>query len=514
MNQVVGRWLKICILQVLSILNCKFLNPLNMKVPPLRILLIMLAAAATIFACTNARPMTSENAGDTAAASPEQDFTAAKASYAEYCAGCHGEQMQAFVDRKWKYGKTDEDLFKAIKVGYPDDGMPSYDTTFTDAEINDLVAYIQTGIANVDQYQFEEEDKPTGVLATEAMDVRLDTVLSGLKSPWGMTFLPDGDLLFTEKDGQLYRYTPAGEQQEISGVPEVTAQGQGGLLDVELHPQFAENNWIYLSYSKPKQEGGQTLATTAVMRAKLDGNRLSEQSVIFEALPYSRTRHHYGSRLEFDPDGYLFLSVGDRGNRDENPQSLDNHCGKIHRIYDDGRIPADNPFVNESGAVGSIYTYGHRNPQGLARHPETGIMWDHEHGPRGGDEVNEIIKGNNYGWPVISYGINYNGTTFTNKTEQEGMEQPDLYWVPSIAPCGSTFVSGNRYPAWSGDLLVGSLRYKYVNRCIMENNEIVGEEKLFKNIGRVRAVEMGRDGYIYISVENPGFILRVTPVNS
>lgn len=469
-----------------------------------------------IYACTNTRQMSGQDNTATAADSgmPAQDFTAAKADYAEYCAGCHGKQMQAFVDRKWKYGKGDDDLFKAIKQGYPDDGMPSYDTTFTDQEIRELVAYIQTGIKNVDQYEFEPEEKPTGIVRTESISIRLDTVASGLTNPWGMTFLPNGDILFTEIEGKLFRLTSDGEKQNISGVPEVLAAGQGGLLDVELHPQFEENNWIYLSYSKPKEEGGRTLATTAVMRAKLQGNRLNEQEVIFEALPYSRTRHHYGSRLEFDPNGYLFVSVGDRGNRDENPQNLDNHCGKVHRLYDDGRIPEDNPFVGQTGAMPSIYSYGHRNPQGLARHPETGVMWEHEHGPRGGDEVNIIEKGKNYGWPVISYGINYNGTTFTNKTAQEGMLQPELYWVPSIAPCGSTFVTGDRYPDWKGDLLVGSLRFDYVNRCIIENNKIVGEEKLFPNIGRIRAIEMGRDGYIYISVEDPGYIFRVLPVSS
>lgn len=485
-----------------------------MKIHLSKILLLGIAVFPLIFACSNAKNMAAGEESTSVETVPAHDFSAAKASYEEFCAGCHGEQMQAFVDRKWKYGKTDEALFKAIKEGYTEDGMPSYDTTFTDDEITELVSYIQTGIANVDQYEFEEEDKPIGVVATQEMSIQLDTVVGELKNPWGMTFLPNGDLLFTEREGQLYRFTEGGKKQEVSGVPEVLAMGQGGLLDVELHPQFAENNWIYLSYSKPKEENGEKLGATAVMRAKLTGNRLSEQKVIFEALPYSKTRHHYGSRLEFDPEGRLFISVGDRGNRDENPQSLDNYCGKIHRVYDDGRIPEDNPFVEKEDAVASIFSYGHRNPQGLAMHPETGVMWDHEHGPRGGDEVNIIEKGKNYGWPVISYGINYNGTTFTNKTEQAGMEQPDLYWVPSIAPCGSTFVTGDRYPAWKGDLLVGSLRFKYVNRCIVENNKIVGEEKLFKNIGRVRAVEVGPDGYIYVSVENPGFIFRVVPVNS
>lgn len=485
-----------------------------MKIRLPKILLFELAVLLLIFACSNAKNMSSSGSSASSEAMPAHNFSTAKANYTEYCAGCHGEQMQAFVDRKWKYGKADEDLFKAIKQGYTEDGMPSYDTTFTDEAINELVSYIQTGIANVDQYEFEEEDKPIGVVRTEAMSVRLDTIVRDLSIPWGMTFLPNGDVLFTEREGELYRITEGGTPQKVSGLPEILAMGQGGLLDVALHPQFGENSWIYLSYSKPKKEKEETLGTTAVMRAKLNGTQLSEQEVIFEALPYSKTRHHYGSRLAFDPDGFLFITVGDRGNRDNNPQNLDNHCGKIHRVYDDGRIPRDNPFVGQSGAMGSIYSYGHRNPQGLALHPETGMMWDNEHGPRGGDEVNLIEKGKNYGWPVISYGINYNGTTFTNKTEEEGLEQPDLYWVPSIAPSGSTFVTGDRYPAWKGDLLAGSLRFKYLNRCIMENGKIVGEEKLLKNIGRVRDIKMGQDGYIYISVEKPGFIFRVVPVSS
>ena len=217
--------------------------------------------------------------------------------------------------------------------------------------------------------------------------------------------------------------------------------------------------------------------------------------------------------MAFDPEGYLYFSVGDRGNRDENPQNLDNHCGKVHRLNADGSIPDDNPFVNQEGAMPSIYSYGHRNPQGLAIHPTTGKVWTHEHGPRGGDEVNVIRKGDNYGWPVISYGLNYDGTTFTQKTEQEGMEQPLHYWVPSIAPCGAAFVTGDRYPDWTGDFLVGSLRYEYLNRCQIENESITDEELLMENLGRLRSVAMGPDGYIYVGVEEPGAVYRLTPID-
>lgn len=428
------------------------------------------------------------------------DFTDAKANYDQYCADCHGEQLAEFVNRTWVHGNTKEDLIRGIRDGYDDEGMPSFGVTFTDKEIEELALYILDGIQQLSV-------SPSAT----TQNYRLEEVVTNLDVPWGMAFLPNGDLLVTERDGQLYRFNASQTRQAITGVPPVRASGQGGLLDVELHPDFENNQWIYLSYAAVKQQNGSTVSTTAVMRAKLEGSALTEQTLIFEALPYSSRTHHYGSRLTFDQQGYLYVSVGDRGNRDQNPQSLGNHCGKIHRIHDDGRIPADNPFVNQAGAVASIYSYGHRNPQGMALQPSTGAIWTHEHGPKGGDEVNISEKGKNYGWPIISYGINYNGTSFTDLTHKDGMEQPKTYWVPSIAPCGATFVTGNRYPAWKGDFLVGSLKFDYVARCDVAGSEIVGQERLFEDIGRVRAIEMGRDGYIYIAIEGGGKIYRVLP---
>jgi len=433
--------------------------------------------------------------------------TDAEANYREYCASCHGEQLKSFIDREWVYGRSWNEVFQAIKFGYPDDGMPAYDTAFTDKELGELTDYILTGIENVTAEDFEEKPDFSGVIRSEALDFRLDTVVGGLGIPWGLAFLPGGDILITERSGSLHRYSEKTGLRAIGGLPEVRDRGQGGLLDVEVHPDFEHNQYIYFAYSKPV--GGKQ--TTAVVRARLVDDRLTGQHTILEAKPALGTRHHYGSRLEFDEEGYLFLSVGDRGRRDDNPQSLDNHCGKIHRLHDDGRIPADNPFVETPGAVPSIYSYGHRNPQGLTRHPVTGAIWSNEHGPRGGDEINHIEKGRNYGWPVISYGINYNGTKFTDLTAAEGMEQPEWYWVPSIGVCGMTFVSGDRYPAWEGDLLSGSLRYQYLSRLSMKEGEVVGEERLLKNIGRLRDVKMGRDGYIYLAVEDPGYVLRLVP---
>ena len=431
----------------------------------------------------------------------------ASANYKEYCASCHGEKLETFVDRQWIYGNSWNEVYKAIKVGYPDDGMPAYDTAFTDKEISDLVDYILGGIESVTSESFKETPALTGVIQTEDLSFRLDTLVSGLDIPWGVALLPNGDLIITERSGDFYRLTEARKLQKIKGAPKVVAKGQGGLLDVEIHPNFEDNQYIYLSYSKPV--GNEQ--TTAILRAKLQGNQLVEAKDIFVASPALPTRHHYGSRMEFDKDGFLFLTVGDRGRRDDNPQYLNNHCGKVHRIHDDGRIPADNPFLNEDKAMGTIYSFGHRNPQGLAIDPETGLIWENEHGPRGGDEINIVRPGLNYGWPIISYGINYNGTQFTDLTEKEGMQQPEYYWLPSIGVCGMAVVRGEKYPGWDGDLLSGSLRFQYLHRTKIENNKVVGQEILLKNIGRLRDVKMGWDGYIYITVEGSGQVLRLVP---
>ena len=461
------------------------------------LLLVFMAIFAAVF-FLNATEFASESLNS----DPEQN-------YKTYCSGCHGAQMEAFVDRKWKFGKSKESLFKAIKLGYASEGMPAFSATFSDEEIQELTDYMLQGIEKVEEYDFVEKENQPSQFTTENFNLQLDTVYRDGDIPWGMTFLPDGDLLVTEKEGVLYRVKKDQQKIKITGVPAVHTKGQGGLMDVKLHPDFEQNKWIYLTYSKPKKQGGKTLSTTALCRAQLQENRLENLEVLLEALPYGDTKYHFGSRVEFDREGKLYFSVGDRGKRDENPQSLASHCGKIHRLHADGTIPTDNPFVEQDNAQASIYSYGHRNPQGVSINPADGKIWVHEHGPRGGDEVNIIEKGLNYGWPVVSYGINYNGTTFTDKTTAPGMQNPELYWVPSIAPCGMDFVEGDRYPGWEGDLLVGSLRFKYLNRCKVEAGKIVSEEKTLENIGRVRNVKMGPDGFVYVAVENPGYIFRL-----
>lgn len=336
-----------------------------------------------------------------------------------------------------------------------------------------------------------------------------ETVVTGIASPWGMAWLPGGAMLITDRKGQLRLYEDGQlAPQPLSGVPEVWARGQGGLLDIALHPDYEQNGWIYLTYSSP--EGGEG-ANTALMRARLNDSRsgLTDQEVLYKATPNTSRGQHFGSRIAFT-GGHVYFSVGDRGNRDENPQDITRDGGKIYRLNPDGSVPDDNPFVDEPNAKAAVYSYGHRNPQGMDVHPGTGEVWVHEHGPRGGDEVNRIEKGANYGWPVISFGINYDGTSFTDDTARAGMEQPEWYWDPSIAPSGMVFVTSDRYPAWQGDLLVGSLKFNYLVRLGLDGNTVTEQEIVFRDIGRVRNIRQGPDGYIYVATEGNG-IKRILP---
>ena len=339
---------------------------------------------------------------------------------------------------------------------------------------------------------------------------KVETVVSDLEIPWGMVFLPDGAMLVTERKGELIHFK-GGIKTLVKNVPEVYFEGQGGLLDIELHPNYAENGWIYFSYSSSignNKKGG----NTTIMRAKFDNFELTDKEILYKATPNTTRGVHFGSRIEFDNAGFLYFSVGDRGNRDVNPQDLTRDGGKIYRLHDDGSIPKNNPFFNVKNAKTGVFSYGHRNPQGMAKHPVTGKIWVHEHGPKGGDEINIINAGKNYGWPVISYGINYNGTKFTDKTEQAGMEQPFHHWTPSIAPSGMAFVTSKRYPAWKGNILVGSLKFQYLNRVEIKNNKVIKEEKLLEGLGRVRCIRQAPDGLIYVAIEHKG-IVKIVPKN-
>ena len=328
-------------------------------------------------------------------------------------------------------------------------------------------------------------------------------VVSDLTIPWGFTFLPDGSMLINERAGQLVHFKN-GEKIEISGLPYIYVRGQGGLMDIILHPYYKNNGWIYFSYASSIGNGNG--GNTTIARAKLSNKTLINFEVLYKAEPNSSAGQHFGSRLIFDSEGYLYFTIGDRGNRDVNPQDITRDCGKVYRINDNGSIPIDNPFINSYNAKKAIYSYGHRNPQGMTLHPETKKIWTHEHGPKGGDEINIINKGKNYGWPLISYGVNYSGTKFTDITEKEGMEQPFHYWDPSIAPSGMAFINSDKYGNWNGNLLIGSLKFQYLNMCTLKNGKIIKEERLLDGLGRIRSIEQGPDGYIYVGIENLGIV--------
>ncbi|MEQ9278048.1 MAG: PQQ-dependent sugar dehydrogenase [Balneola sp.] len=344
----------------------------------------------------------------------------------------------------------------------------------------------------------------------QEVNVAPELYFEGVSVPWGMTWLPDGDMLITDRSGKLLRVREGNLVAEISGVPDVYARSQGGLLDIALHPDYESNGWIYIAYSSTQGMGEG--ANTAIMRAKLENNALVQSQVLYKATPNTTRGQHYAGRIVFDSDGYLYFSVGDRGNRDELPQSLSKDGGKIYRLNDDGSVPDDNPFVGQEGAIEAMYSYGHRNPQGMAMHPETGKIWSHEHGPRGGDELNFIEAGKNYGWPVITYGINYNGTPITDETEKEGMEQPKTYWDPSIAPSGLDFVTSDLYPQWKGKAILGSLKFNYLVVVELDGTDVEEKEIVLEDIGRVRNVKQGPDGYIYVAVDGAG-IYKIVPEN-
>ena len=337
--------------------------------------------------------------------------------------------------------------------------------------------------------------------SSEHYELRLVPVAEGLDTPWGLAFLPDGAMLVTERDGPIRVVGADGAIGEpLAGTPEVYDSGQGGMLDVAVDPNFAETGLIYFSYSEPGGDG----AGTAVARANLDraGNRVEDLEVIFRQAPKSSGGRHFGSRLAFAPDGSLFITLGDRGQRDR-VQDFSINRGQVIRLWPDGSIPEDNPFVGVEGRRPEVWSHGHRNPQGAAIHPETGALWIHEHGARGGDEINKPEAGLNYGWPVISYGRHYSGDRIGAGTEKEGLEQPLYYWDPSIAPSGMAFYNGDRYEAWQGDLFVGALKYRLLARLELDGERVVKEERLLERFDeRIRDVRQGPDGFLYIVTDS------------
>lgn len=354
---------------------------------------------------------------------------------------------------------------------------------------------------------------PPADIATEKATVRVVPLVQGLRHPWGLAFLPDGRMLVTERPGRLRIVATNGNlSAPIMGVPEVFARGQGGLLDVAVDPDYATNGWIYFSYAEPR---GRATNATTVARARLAGASLQGLEVIFRQQPAVESEAHFGGRLAFGRDGRLFITLGERSAKQfiERAQQLEDHFGKIVRIERDGRIPADNPFVGRHGAQPEIWSYGHRNPQGAAIHPATGELWSSEHGPKGGDELNIVRAGRNYGWPIITYGVAYSGEAIGVGTHQAGMEQPVHYWVPSIGSCGLAFYTSDRIPGWKGSVFVGGLAQKLLTRLELDGELVRHEERLFVELKeRIRDVRQGPDGYLYLLTDSPqGQLLRVEP---
>ena len=355
----------------------------------------------------------------------------------------------------------------------------------------------------------EQASRP---LQSQEHAFRVVRVTEGLQNPWGLAFLPDGRMLVTERAGRLRLVGRDGklEAQPVAGLPQVAEVGQGGLMDVALHPRFADNRLVYLSYSARGADG----TGTELARGRLEGGRLENVEVLFRQAPKGDTGRHFGSRIVFDRAGFLFLTLGDRGEM-ERAQKPGDHAGSVIRLHDDGRIPSDNPFAGKPGWKAEKYTLGNRNMQGAALHPQSGLLWTHEHGPQGGDEINVIRPGVNYGWPVITYGVNYGiGTKIGEGNAKAGMAQPLHYWVPSIAPSGMAFYSADKFPNWRGDLFVGSLKYGQLVRLRLEGEKVVKEERLLNGmLGRIRDVRAGPDGFLYLLTdESNGAIARLEPV--
>ena len=342
----------------------------------------------------------------------------------------------------------------------------------------------------------------------EDHDFKLVTLAEDLSHPWALAFLPDGGFLVSERGGTLWHLRD-GERHEVEGLPEIAAVGQGGLLDLALHPDFAENRWLYMTYAARQGRGH----ATRLARARLEGTRLQALQVLLETDSVTRTGRHFGSRLQFGDDGLLYMTIGDRGVADL-AQELGNHAGTVLRLTETGSVPEDNPFVGSDAPHPEIYSYGHRNPQGLTRHPETGAIWAVEHGPRGGDELNRIRPGVNFGWPVITYGRAYSGLPIGEGAHKEGMAQPVAYWVPSISPSGMAFYSGTDFPAWRGSLFVGALSGQLLARLELDGDRLVSEERLLEELGeRIRDVRQGPDGLLYLLTdEGNGRLLRIEPV--
>jgi aldose sugar dehydrogenase len=443
-------------------------------------------------------------------------------TFTQVCANCHGPNgsggsAPSLLDDTWAHGGSDAEIAASIKNGWPGTPMPPFGGTLSDQDIRAMVIYIRElrDHAASGLLPRTAPALPTDVVKSELHAFRIETVVDGLDNPWEAVVLPDGALLVPERIGRLRIFRDGVAGPPITGLPTIWVRQDGGLMDATIHPDYAKNGWIYLAFSEP---GGsaQGASTTRVIRGKIKDGALVEQQTLFQAPQdlFWADNTHFGCRFFWDKGKHLYYSIGDRGHLDT-AQDLKSPYGKIHRINDDGTVPKDNPFVDTPGAVTTIWSYGHRNPQGLDVDPKTGAMWESEHGPRGGDELNVIEKGKNYGWPIATFGMNYDGTpmTPTTVTEAPGMVGPKLHWTPSIAVSGIGFYRGDKFPKWKGNLFAAGLAGQQLARLEVAGNTVTHQETLLRGFGRIRQVVNAPDGTIYVVFAMPGKIVRLVPAS-
>lgn len=445
--------------------------------------------------------------------------------YQTLCSTCHAKDLTGglgsnLIDGEWKHGSSDTEIAHTITKGNIQLGMAPWEGILSADQIRALVIFFREkekqALTKTINYPTPE---PGAVTKTDRASYTVETLVTeGLDHPWAIAFLADGSRLITERSGNLRVVGADGKlhPDPVANTPKVIAHGQGGLLEVAVHPDYKDNGWVYLGFSdgwREKVEGKdkpQPRTTTAVVRGRIKDNKWTDQQDIWKADKkfYIGSGAHFGTRFVFDK-GFLYFVVGERGGN-EIAQDLSNPAGKIFRVHDDGRIPTDNPFADNSDAVPGLWSYGHRNPQGLALDPRDGTVFNTEHGPRGGDELNRIQPGLNYGWPLVTLGMNYDGTPL-GKTSGEGIEPPVTHWTPSIAVCGLDFYTGSKFPGWQNDLLVGALKQQEIRRLRVVDHKVTEQEIILKNIGRVRDVATGPDGLVYVLLNKPDRLVRLLP---
>ncbi|MBT32560.1 MAG: glucose sorbosone dehydrogenase [Thalassobius sp.] len=443
-----------------------------------------------------------------------------KKLYINYCAGCHGTNLEgttsaaSLLKPEWKSGENEVQIEETIKNGVANTTMIAWSSVLNDEQITSITQFI---LASQNSNNTANTSNHFDLIDSKKYNLKVEKLVTeNLRTPWGIEFINADTALISEKHGSLkWLINGKVSSQTITGLPQThTKSSTGGFMDIAFDPEYKENGWIYLAYSHTNGDNNdaKALALTKIVRGKIINNAWTHQQTLFE-VPDSLMvvrGNRWGCRFLFDKDGYLFFSIGDMGKAMDS-QDLGKATGKVFRINRDGSIPEDNPFINEAGALKAIYSIGNRNVQGISQHPQTGEIWATEHGPRGGDELNIIRKGANYGWPVITYGINYDGSQITDKTEQEGMEQPIVYWTPSIAACPTEFVESPLFSAWENNLLVGALAFQELRRLVIEGDKVTEQELLFKGKGRIRDIKFGKDGALYILTNDPDGILKITP---